>query len=517
MVPATLRPVVPSRLLALARKELIRPDRAEFAGEDAFRFRHLLIRDAAYQAMPKEQRAELHERFADWLEGAAGSRLPEYEEILAHHLEQAFRYRAELGPPDDRVRALGATAARRLLRSAERARARGEFSVATRLAARAVEVSDHAGEPVAWLELAIAHEESSEFPEALRAARAAVETAEDRGDRVIAARARVIQEAVLGQVDPGYALASSVAGIRHALDELRELNDDAGIVEATLALARHAFFSGRCQECHRVAKSLRDGAERRPANVRRMIAMNLVAPLYFGPTPAEEVLEELDDMRTLVWMSPVGEARLIELRGATLAMLGREEESDRAIAEGRRLMEEIKGAGQLVTEHQFLGEAHRFLGRPEQAEAAFRAGRDRWTEMGETGFNSTITALHALALCDLERFDEAEPAAMEARRLSAEDDTASQTSWRLAMARVCSSRGEHERAIGLVDEAVEINAQTDYAAWIGEGHEVRGDVLSAADRIDEARGAYEEALRWYGSKQVVHWAERVRIRLGTLS
>src|SRR4029079_15625704 len=86
--PERLRANVPSRLLALARKELIRPDRAAFAGEDAFRFRHLLIRDAAYQAMPKEQRAELHERFADWLEEAAKERLAEYEEILAHHLEQ---------------------------------------------------------------------------------------------------------------------------------------------------------------------------------------------------------------------------------------------------------------------------------------------------------------------------------------------------------------------------------------------------------------------------------------------
>src|SRR6185436_11480568 len=83
-----LRPNVPSRLLALARKELIRPDRAEFVGEDAFRFRHLLIRDAAYQAMPKEQRADLHERYAEWLERVAGERVAEYEEILAYHLEQ---------------------------------------------------------------------------------------------------------------------------------------------------------------------------------------------------------------------------------------------------------------------------------------------------------------------------------------------------------------------------------------------------------------------------------------------
>ncbi len=103
--PESVRPNVRSRLLALARKELIRPDRAEFAGEDAFRFRHLLIRDAAYQAMPKEQRADLHERFAAWLGAAAAERIAEYEEILGYHLEQAYRYRTELGVADDRAKA----------------------------------------------------------------------------------------------------------------------------------------------------------------------------------------------------------------------------------------------------------------------------------------------------------------------------------------------------------------------------------------------------------------------------
>ncbi len=113
--PDSARPNVRSRLLALARKELIRPDRAEFAGEDAFRFRHLLIRDAAYQAMPKEQRAELHERFAEWLVRAAAERIAEYEEILGYHLEQAYRYRTELGTADERTRALARRAGDRPL------------------------------------------------------------------------------------------------------------------------------------------------------------------------------------------------------------------------------------------------------------------------------------------------------------------------------------------------------------------------------------------------------------------
>src|SRR6185312_2952454 len=48
--------------------ELIRPERPQLPGDDAFRFRHLLIRDAAYDAVPKTVRADLHHRFADWLE-----------------------------------------------------------------------------------------------------------------------------------------------------------------------------------------------------------------------------------------------------------------------------------------------------------------------------------------------------------------------------------------------------------------------------------------------------------------
>ena len=45
-------------LASLVRKELIRPERSVFPGDDAFRFRHLLIRDATYEALPKSTRAE---------------------------------------------------------------------------------------------------------------------------------------------------------------------------------------------------------------------------------------------------------------------------------------------------------------------------------------------------------------------------------------------------------------------------------------------------------------------------
>ena len=97
-------PRLTTQLTALVRKELIRPDRPLFAGEDAFRFRHLLMRDAAYEALPKAERAELHEQFADWLE-EHGAELVELDELLGYHLEQAYRYRQELGQADARASA----------------------------------------------------------------------------------------------------------------------------------------------------------------------------------------------------------------------------------------------------------------------------------------------------------------------------------------------------------------------------------------------------------------------------
>ena len=84
------------RLAVLTRKELIRPDRSQLAGDDGFRFRHLLIRDAAYEALPKATRVELHRRYAEWLADRGGD-LVELDELLGYHFEQAAAYAAELG------------------------------------------------------------------------------------------------------------------------------------------------------------------------------------------------------------------------------------------------------------------------------------------------------------------------------------------------------------------------------------------------------------------------------------
>ncbi len=92
--------VLDDGLLALVRRDLIRPDAPDFSGEEAYRFRHVLIRDAAYRSLSKNARADLHERFAAWLEMKPREHLREFDEIVGYHLEQAFQYRVALGSRD---------------------------------------------------------------------------------------------------------------------------------------------------------------------------------------------------------------------------------------------------------------------------------------------------------------------------------------------------------------------------------------------------------------------------------
>ncbi len=137
--PEALRPGVLANLVALVRKDLLRPEAAELSSGDAFRFRHVLIRDAAYGALTKGDRAALHERFANWLERASGERLLEYEEVLGYHLEQAYRYRTEVQADGAKTAAIGARASGHLLAAARRAWERGDAGAALGLFLRASE------------------------------------------------------------------------------------------------------------------------------------------------------------------------------------------------------------------------------------------------------------------------------------------------------------------------------------------------------------------------------------------
>ncbi|HET9243812.1 MAG TPA: adenylate/guanylate cyclase domain-containing protein [Gaiella sp.] len=140
LAPAAQSVDVHQQLGALVRKELVRPEQTVILGDDAYRFRHLLIRDTAYEGLPKAVRAELHERFAEWLD--AHTQLVEQDEIVGYHLEQAACYRAELDLDDPSAARLAQRAAERLGAAGVAAFDRTDLHATRNLLARALALLD---------------------------------------------------------------------------------------------------------------------------------------------------------------------------------------------------------------------------------------------------------------------------------------------------------------------------------------------------------------------------------------
>ena len=180
--PPNLRELV----LGLVRRELIRADRSTLQGQEMYRFRHLLIRDAAYEGMPKELRAELHERFAAWLEDVAGERIDEQEEILGYHLEQTVELRRQLGPLGEREIEVSRRAARHLRDAGDRARDRGDQQAATHLYGRAADLLPHddAMYPHLLYELGRAISETERRKESVEILQRARDVSRERGSCV---------------------------------------------------------------------------------------------------------------------------------------------------------------------------------------------------------------------------------------------------------------------------------------------------------------------------------------------
>ena len=215
---------VTPRLASLVRKELIRPDRPQLEGDDGFRFRHILIRDAAYDALPKAVRADLHARFAAWLE-AHGTELVELDEILGYHLEQALSYRAELGLPADDE--LAAAARRRMTAGGNRAARRQDFGAAVRLYERAAALLPP-GELDLTLEIELcdALRWVGKGDDALRRADAVAERASIAGDHIGELCGRIRACALRLTLEPEDARERLAALAEQALPVFRAAGDD---------------------------------------------------------------------------------------------------------------------------------------------------------------------------------------------------------------------------------------------------------------------------------------------------
>ena len=100
------RDAVRRDLNELVRREFVRPLRvSSMEGEDEFSFWHALVRDVAYEQIPRAPRAEKHLAAASWVEGTALDRLEDHAEILVHHYEQALELQRSTGDQEPDVAA----------------------------------------------------------------------------------------------------------------------------------------------------------------------------------------------------------------------------------------------------------------------------------------------------------------------------------------------------------------------------------------------------------------------------
>jgi class 3 adenylate cyclase/tetratricopeptide (TPR) repeat protein len=500
LVPETLAGQLAEINQSLVRKDLIRP-----AGEETFRFKHLLLREAAYEALPKEQRADLHERFARWLEGAS----PELTEIGGYHLEQAYRYRAELGPVDERARALARQASALLAAAGRRAAQRADLPATINLLERAVGLlPEEDPEAVAlYPDLALAIEETGD----LQRAEPLYRTAEERGDGATALLAR-LRRVWLDQLR-GARMHESLAAIQPLAQDAERLGDDAIVAEALLRLGVISNWLGddkRAEQLLRssLARTESIGNLRLRSDVMHWIGLVLL----WGSTPVEAALEE---SRTLVQSSGVARTARTELlvvQGTLLGMTGEFAQARRLAAEGRQASLELGLMVSYAATSQAAALIELLAGDPAAAERLLREAHEILAAAGERGYLSSVSALLALALARQERYAEAEPFADEGRRIGHEQDLITQIYCRVAQAHVAASRGAHDAARRLAHEAAELAA--DYDSFDGPiaTVEVAGFLEPA-----EARAALERALAGAVRKGNVVTAAEARARLAALA
>jgi class 3 adenylate cyclase len=491
LAPAAPVVDVPEQLLALVRKELVRPDATLIVGDDAFRFRHLLIRDAAYEGLPKAVRAELHERFAEWLTRHAA--LVEQDEIVGYHLEEAARYRAELDPADPTAGALAQHAGERLGAAGVAAFERQDLHATRNLLTRALAlVAEGPLRRTLIPPLVDARLEVNEVAGLIEM----IEEME-RGDE----RDRAVATALRGLVEPATGSGRPFAELAAAIDDAQPVLEAAGdlvgaarceraraiLSWAACAATRSYHAMVRCRELLRQAGSTAFASD---------LVTNIPVAAIFAGRPLREVVAVLDELeREAGDAGPLLAASLRTSRVRTEFAMGviTAAEAHANVLGYAELLRQVGSALEAEFSSGFLG----VLALLESDEAFERAARERVERLdalGDRMYLANALAEWATSLCALGDGEAASRALDRGWALLRSDDIADRVSLDVADAYVRALAGDREGAERLLDEVHAVIDDLDMVMVVERMRHIEASVRTALGDVEAARAILEELV-----------------------
>jgi tetratricopeptide (TPR) repeat protein len=523
LVPDDQSPEVPARLETIARRELIAPNPGGTGDETAFRFAHILVRDAAYNGLLKRSRADFHERFVDWAEELnrrQGSTGQEFEEIHGYHLEQAYRYLAELGTLDDHARRVGVRASDKLANAGRRAQARGDMPAAASLLRRAAATRQHLDpDRLAILpDLGESLMELGEFEEAEKVLREAGDAAKVISDERLGAEAELVRLLVQSYSGESEDWTGRVTqAIERALPVFERANDHDGLALAWRLRAGVVGIAGRNGDAVPAFEQvIRHAAKAGDRRTESRGATGLAMVLLYGPSPVDAAIARCEELAER-FSSDQRSHSVIQAQLAQLYAMQGDFERARSLYRATRARLEDLGASMLAASTSIDASRVELLaGDYEAAERELRPDYEALTAMGERFLLSTVGGLLARVLEAQGRRDEAEEITRVVEEIAADDDVDAQALWRGVRARVLARKGDGKRAVELATQAVALRAETDSSSLKAETLVDLAETQLAVHHETECSVALEQALQLVRSKGDRVTTERIEARLAEL-
>lgn len=465
----------------LAREFVLREARSSISGEHAYRFKHLLIREVAYNGLAKLARAQHHARFAEWLAERTGEELVE---IRAYHLDQAVEFLTELegAPPA----ALAEEAGAALVKAAKRAIARESYANARALGLRAIELGPTLGARYVAARAAWRLQDWSAVKVEMAKV---VDQAREQGEPVIEALGHTaLAEATLKRDgDPHGAIAL----VDRALDLLGRRDEPVARFEALLVRASAAAWLSDMPEVIRYMEKAYGIALDAGRKDLQTIAAQALAQTHI-------VRLELDEAELLLTraLELAGESGSLRARmGATLTytwfliVKGELDAAETLLEEVRATAEELGSEPSVANAIGKLGWIARRRGDDKRAEKLLREALRITTTRGDRGPLPEHQAALACTLADVGKIDEAERLALDAHAGAGPEDVVAKVTAMEALAAVRAAQGRDDEAERMLVDAVTLAREADFGV-------VELEPIERLVRYLRERGREEDAVRY---------------------